>query len=264
MRGILVAIGLMPLLTTGCAHFQLENHTLRQASTITDLRYREVLDNIAMSLENPDVLPYFAIVKDGTANVQNNGQSTFAITWMPASTIEALGLNGSHTVAQQWGLDPVKDPQRLKAMQCIFKCATGACDCHDAECAALFKHFGIANDVDRLLAGGCWYHVGRKNCVPKCAPFAGHACTKTVWVNQDGIEQLTRLTIIILDIATVDLASLETTVTREETRNAKGEVTSVKITSTESVGDSGGPALSKRRKDFSPYARPINTLPRPQ
>ena len=45
---------------TGCTHSQLSRSTVRQAGTITDLHYKQVLGNLASFHCNPDVLPHFA------------------------------------------------------------------------------------------------------------------------------------------------------------------------------------------------------------
>ena len=50
---------------TGCTHCQLSRSTVRQAGTVTDLHYQQVLGNLAAFHCNPDVLPHFAVVGTG-------------------------------------------------------------------------------------------------------------------------------------------------------------------------------------------------------
>ena len=61
---VLVALAIAAAVGTGCAHRQLDRSTLRQAGTVTDIQYRQVLNNLAMVHANPDVLPSFAVVGD--------------------------------------------------------------------------------------------------------------------------------------------------------------------------------------------------------
>ena len=62
---VCTAVILAAAACTGCTHRQLDRSTLRQAGTVTDLQYRQVLTNLAMVHANPDVLPYFAVVGTG-------------------------------------------------------------------------------------------------------------------------------------------------------------------------------------------------------
>ncbi|MCA9038895.1 MAG: hypothetical protein KDA65_00970 [Planctomycetaceae bacterium] len=57
------------------------------------------------------------------------------------------------------------------------------------------------------LGGPCWFHVGEKSLVPdlcKECGFVGEYCGTCVWVPESGRDQLTKLTLTILDIALND------------------------------------------------------------
>src|SRR5207249_7870315 len=58
-------IFLLAAACAGCTHCQLSRSTVRQAGTITDLHYTQVLGNLAAFHCNPDVLPHFAVVGTG-------------------------------------------------------------------------------------------------------------------------------------------------------------------------------------------------------
>ena len=60
------------LIVTGCQSISLRNHTERQARTLADLQYDQVLDNIAMFSENPSSLPFFSAAAQGQTS--NNYQ----------------------------------------------------------------------------------------------------------------------------------------------------------------------------------------------
>jgi len=49
-----------------------------------------------------------------------------------------------------------------------------------------------------------WFHVGPKKDVPKNACYVARCHGACVWVTPDGLEGLTRLTLIVMDIATID------------------------------------------------------------
>ena len=59
-RATLLFFPLLVFLFTGCQHLQLQRNTLRQASTLTDLEYDQVLTNLAMIRNTRDAMPYFS------------------------------------------------------------------------------------------------------------------------------------------------------------------------------------------------------------
>ena len=60
--------------------------------------------------------------------------------------------------------------------------------------------------TSECLKGPCWFHVGCEKEVPKNCPcmYVGHYCGVYVWVDAEGREGLSRLTLAILDYATHD------------------------------------------------------------
>jgi hypothetical protein len=199
---------IIALTMTGCTHIQLRNSTLSQVATISDLRYQQVMDNLARAVANPSFLPYFAVIEQGTTQIQDLvANPSGSLTWNQYSiTQEVLGLNASRTVADQWSQDPIKDPDRLKAMQCAYLYLLGGPEAVCGECAEILKHFQVDEELARIPAG--WFRVGKKKDVPRRACYVGHHCGTYVWVPPDGIDGLTRFTYVIMDIATVDTQSL--------------------------------------------------------
>ena len=54
---------LSALLAAGCqTHLSLRDNTLRIGATLTDLNYRQVLDNLAMFVANPSAMPSVAVI----------------------------------------------------------------------------------------------------------------------------------------------------------------------------------------------------------
>jgi hypothetical protein len=82
------------------------------------------------------------------------------------------------------------------------------------DCESIFNKFytgdpnGVISDSahgittsDCLKADYCWFHSGQKKCVPKHCASVGHYCHVYVWVLPEGQDQLTKLTLAILDYA---------------------------------------------------------------
>jgi hypothetical protein len=56
--------------------------------------------------------------------------------------------------------------------------------------------------TSECLKSHCWFHVGCEKQVPKCpCLLVGHYCGVYVWVTNDGRDELTKLTLAILDYA---------------------------------------------------------------
>jgi hypothetical protein len=266
------------LSTTGCAHVQLRDSSIKQATTLTDIRYGQVLDNLAMSSTNPNIMPFAALVTDGSTNVQNNASSTLALNWDPYGlTSEMLGLTAGTTLAEQWGLSPIKEPERLHAMQCAYRWVLRGSGYDCGDCLQVLQHFKVVDELSSV-SGEC-FHFGRRHDVPKDACYVGHYRKDAyVWVTADGVDALTRLSLVMLDIATVDLASLsppDKTKTLEITYDAAGKQTGYKVTKI--VADDAklsadpanipavAPPQQKQRREFYPSGvRPSIILPRPQ
>ena len=93
------ALVLLVAACAGCTHCQLSRSTVRQAGTITDLHYKQVLGNLASCHCNPDVLPHFAVVGTGGTAVTDQGTANVELEWdARAIARELLGLGASREV----------------------------------------------------------------------------------------------------------------------------------------------------------------------
>jgi len=199
---IWTVFALLAAACTGCTHCQLSRSTVRQAGTITDLHYKQVLSNLATSQCNPDLLPHFAVVGTGGTSVSDQATANVELEW-DARTItrELLGLGASREVQEQWTLAPVVNPDKLRAIRCLFQLVVLG-QATDREADKLLKSFlgeGYMEWVQRD-----WYGVGGCKDVPKGACYVAHFGHKYVWVMPDGIEGLSRLTLVVLNVATLD------------------------------------------------------------
>lgn len=241
MRVLKLGIAIVILSSTGCLHTALQKTTVTQASTVTDLRYQQVLDNLAMLAHNPAMMPYYAVITSGLAQVDDTFGGNGSVTWGWAagaggSNSQTLGLTGQRNRLGNWSIDPLHDPERLKAMQCVYQAVLGAVPPGCNDCAETIRHFQLDDDLAKMPAG--WFRAGGKRDVPKGACYVGCYCDTYVWVTPDGVDGLTRLSLIMLDIATVDLSSLSPatkTVTRKYDKDCK--LVEVSATSTIDASD---------------------------
>ncbi len=209
MRPLL--LGMVLFLLTGCASSQLRRHTLNQVQTVADLQYQQVLDNLAMFVSNPQAMPFFSVPGAGGTSISTTGQASNSITWNIAGfASDALTLGASRTNGGTWTLAPINDPAKLERMRCAYQIAVGYLpdssvnDC--TQCCKLIERWypdaaGNCGVPCRVPAPG-WFSVGCKQDVPKHICLIGNYCDVWVWVDPSSMEELTRLTLTILDFAT--------------------------------------------------------------
>jgi hypothetical protein len=238
--GCLILLGL-----TGCTHVQLRRDTVRQAQTLADVYEQQVLNNVARFVYDPGALPDFAVPNAGGNGVMDSGNTMFSIGFKNTG-FDSAGFGGgaSRGLMESWTLTPVSDPRKLEWMRCAYQRAIAGClpghDCCDCpDCVKRWAEFylgrvpvdsagnalpdeQIAAEVQRetvrrgivtsdCLNGPCWFHVGREKDVPKHCVRSAHYCSIFVWVCPgEGSEQLTKLTLTILDYAVHDPAKLLT------------------------------------------------------
>jgi hypothetical protein len=115
---------LLALALSGCANVQLKHSTLRSASTLTDLQYQQVLNNLAMYCKDPTALPTHVNLQNGAVQVADAGsvgtiaQSdlSVAFTWSPYFT-------GTRSIVTQWSTIPVTDDTTLRLLRLAYQIA---------------------------------------------------------------------------------------------------------------------------------------------
>ena len=128
MRKIRVALLLLWALP-GCTNLQLKRSTIEQASTLTDLQYRQVLSNLAMFSQNPAAIPFHINVKDGSAQVTDSGSAGIIAGFGRSMGYLAAGtpsVSGSRTVVEQWSMVPMTDDEELRLLSMGYSNAFGA------------------------------------------------------------------------------------------------------------------------------------------
>ena len=91
-------------------------------------------------------------------------------------------------------------PTRLPATHCIVSPVRDeVIICEDYCPSTPGYYFNVTKDLETIPKG--WLHIGTKKQVPKCTRFQAHCCDTYVWVNEDGMDRLSRFTLVIQDIA---------------------------------------------------------------
>jgi hypothetical protein len=230
MRKIVTAL-VAALLCVGCASTTLKQYTLNQSLSVTDMRYRQVLDDLATVAHNAGTLPAFALTAGGIANVTNTVSIDTATIWDQAVkgfSKETLAAFGQHNPELQWTLDPVVSepqleglywacfwalhgppPEGSRAMELLreprITDITG-CALPGAAPPRQSYHLNVARQLAAIRPG--WLHVTPNDCVPRHVAYKATRGDTTVWVTPDGLAGLSEFTLVMLDIATIDPTSL--------------------------------------------------------
>jgi hypothetical protein len=183
------------------------------------MRYREVLDTLALLADNPGILPSFAVPEGGVATVTDMAQVESMTLWdraIKGFSKETLALLGRHNPDEQWTLDAVVSAPHLEALHYACLWALSGPPPPDSPAMALLSaprlgdvsgfHFDVACQLAAIPPG--WLHFGSRRDVPRNACYKANHRDKYLWVTPDGMEGLSEFTLVLLDIATVDPGSL--------------------------------------------------------
>ena len=192
---------LLALSCAGCTSRVLARNTVTQANTITDIHYRQVLTNLVSYEGNPDVLPHFSVVGTGGTLVVDSGNGNLGFAWDDRTFLgTTLGFGAERTFEDGWTLAPVVDPDKLRAIRAAYQLVTRG-EAYDPVGYELLLGYLGDGYMDLLEPG--WYCVGRKCDVPKNACYVAHCGKRYIWVTGDGLEGLSRLTLAVLNVATL-------------------------------------------------------------
>jgi hypothetical protein len=197
--GCLASVVVLAL--SGCNAQQLRFTTMRLSETIPDLQERQVIENLARIAANPGALPYYSVISNGTANINDNASGGLFSLFLqhrvyPSATLDATA---SRSVTGNWTLNPMTNPDRLRAMRAAYQLALGAAilDPVDEK-----KLEAIQKDQKDIQIPAGWVCVGRKRDVPRDACIVSH-CGKTyVWVVPGHSKDFADFALFMLNIAT--------------------------------------------------------------
>lgn len=270
MRPTILAITIAIITSTGCTHHSLERNTINQVGTVSDMRYRLVLDNLAVAAVQPGSLPFHTVISGGATTVNDSrGLNSATVINAMAFDNQAITLDGRRDVTENWTLDPVFEPEKLIAMRCAYQWAICGAELSPEGLEDLRK-FGVLDRLTKIPHG--WISVGCKRDVPKGACYVSHWKGKFVWVEAAGMEALSQFTLVIQDIATTDVNTLDKptptkSVTIEEYRYEGDKVKQVTKTTRVLTDDEkvvppavGTPGTTKMRLDFRGSDTRLRTL----
>ena len=268
------------LALSGCRQIQLRNHAAVQARTVSDMHTQQVLDNLAMFMYDPGSFPSFSTFKQGAAQVQDRGGLGSPTGFGRFTAANVFGLTTfsfqpslERTAYESWTTEPVNNARKLELMRCAYQNAVYGrrpADYDCPNCQKRFNHFytgdfkksvstvesGITTS-DCLSSESTWFHAGCKNCIPKSCDclYIGSYCGMYVWVFPEGRNELSKLTLAILDFATNDPPQVvKRTKNVEVILDEDLAVTSTKITATIGIDEDPAVVLSGGEADLKTEA----------
>jgi len=146
-------------------------------------------------------VPYYAVVNTGTANILDTGSGGLAaLTFQhKVGTITSLNATASRSVTGNWTLNPMSNPDRLRAMRAAYHIALGA-DSPDPLDQS--KLDAVLKDQKGLEIPRGWLVVGAKRDVPHHAAIASHCVNTYVWVPPEHAKDFADFALLMLNIAT--------------------------------------------------------------
>jgi hypothetical protein len=214
-------LALLSCTCTGCTMMSLERHTLGQTESAIDLRYREVMHNLALIAADPSSLPSYASIFSGTVTVTDQQQVISTTIWQHMKgaggqegfASQAANPSVNRQIIQNWNLDPLVVPEKLEVMRAACQWVIGGPEHVYRDSFPLLigpdqapvgpqRHFDIAKYLERLPPG--WLQVGCLKDVPLGACYKAHCGGTWVWVMPEGMKGLADFTLIMQNIARVD------------------------------------------------------------
>jgi hypothetical protein len=218
MKLRILAMLALVVVCNGCTMMSLNRHTTAQNDSAMELRYREIMDNLAMIANDPSALPNYSSIFSGTVFVQDQGQLLSTTTWPLTAMVAGQATNPSlnRQISQNWTLDPIVVPEKLEAIRAACQWAVGGLDVVNKDSMSLLispedaepgssRHFGVAKDLAKLPPG--WLGVGGWKEVPKSTCYKAHCGDTWVWVTPEGMNGLSDFTTIVQNIARVYINS---------------------------------------------------------
>jgi hypothetical protein len=258
MRGSFLCCLLLAC-TNGCTTLALNRQSLLQTSSAVDVRYREVMENLAMLKADPLKLPAFSSIYSGTTNIADtvpvnlNNSASISKAGAPLTYAFSMDYPLSRAVTQNWTLDPTIAPEKLRAMRCAYSWVLFGPNCQCGDCSSLENYaegappgyyFNVANQLLAIPPG--WIHSGRKCNVPKGAYYAANCGDVYVWVMPQDMEYLTSFFLVIQEIARVS----DDSVLYPKVNTSKIVLDLSKYANGPLENDSTGPAPTEMKKEW--------------
>jgi hypothetical protein len=117
---------------TGCTTGRLRQRTIHLGSTLPELQYQQVLDNLARFAANPATLPWHVNIREGTTQITDSFTGGALVDLGPPAVTQPQ-LFGSRTAVAQWGMSPVIDATELRLLRFAYRRALGSPEMPDVE-----------------------------------------------------------------------------------------------------------------------------------
>ncbi len=226
-RAQLSVVCLLVCFAIGCAHVPLKRNVVKQSNTLADIYEQQVLNGIATFCVAPNSTPSFALPTGGGTTVNQSGSATGGLNFNARTfTGATTGLSGSQQLAENWTLKPINDPVRLNLMKCVYQYVT----CNEQENVCI----DCQNDL-RLFFGDdfadcklprCFFRTSpHKPRTTDCCIKSGQYCGTHVIVDSCNFASLSKLTMAILDIATVSDDQLAKRLSRDKAKTIEIDTT---------------------------------------
>jgi hypothetical protein len=251
----LIALTLLP----GCTWTALRHESVELSGSGSDLRYREVIENLAMVSADRWTLPSYSSIYAGSMDVLDGVQVDGSTTWVhsiptPSGfSSQTLDIPASRSVKGTLTLDPTIVPEKLRALRAACQWAVFPELVYPDR--ALLKtygpdlppgdYFGVADEL-KMICDLPWLGKGcRRRDVPKNACYWAHCGKAYVWVCPEGMECFSRFVLVCQKIARVDINTVwKPQITTKTVKWGAADVNNPRIqTVTAYVDDDGHLAL---------------------
>ncbi len=197
-----------------CTSLAVKRHAFNEQLTSTDIRYQEVLDNLARIAHDPFALPAYSSIYAGLAQITDTTQLVSTTTLGTPNGMQAITPQFTRAEFANCTLDPINAPEKIEAMraacqwviygpQFAFAHDPGRILANPQEAPIRGRHFGVADGLAKLPPH--WLYVSRTENVPACAKYSAEYCGTRVWVTPEGIRGLADFTLILQYIARIDI-----------------------------------------------------------
>lgn len=199
----------------GCTDQQLATSTSRAASTVMEIQYQMILDNLARMARYPATLPSQIRIKQGTVQISDE-LGLYQLQTSGSASGTFGGPRAERTVSEQWGADAICDPLAVKQLQDVYRASMQLAPFSDPSFLDIERartstqgksgRDGSAPgdsinkiDLQRDVPRG-WFQTGSGGQVPADAAYVGHSGETWVWVMPDKLADLSRFALIVLFI----------------------------------------------------------------
>lgn len=189
-----IGVCIMALVSAGCTHTQLKETTLQTASTLTDLQYQQVMNNLALVAWNGDALPSHVDITEGAVQITDHLEPGIELAWAGATPANpTASLSASREWAASWNVTPVRDPGALRRLQELYRSAKTDNAFTGGPRAATPA---TTRPSDRPEPG--WLFTGEP---PSDALYVGRYRGVSVYVTACGLGGLSKFTLLVLGAA---------------------------------------------------------------